>query len=32
LKSKDGGPDYVEAARELFGIDEKATQTGEADT
>ena len=31
LKAKDGGQDYVEAARELFGIDEKATQTGEAD-
>jgi glutamyl-tRNA reductase len=25
LKSKDGGQAYVEAARELFGIDEKAT-------
>ena len=25
LKAKDGGQEYVEAARELFGIDEKAT-------
>ena len=25
LKAKDGGQGYVEAARELFGIDEKAT-------
>jgi len=25
LKAKDGGQTYVEAARELFGIDEKAT-------
>ena len=33
LKAKDGGQEYVEAARELFGIDERATQTGEgADT
>ena len=31
LKSKDGGQEYVEAARELFGIDERAGPTGEAD-
>jgi glutamyl-tRNA reductase len=31
LKAKGGGQGYVEAARELFGIDEKATQAGETD-
>ena len=27
LKAKDGGQAYVEAVRELFGIDEKATDS-----